>query len=111
MIFKNKKLGRTVNDDNLMYKEFGKKRAHKLKVRLSELLSVVTMEDFKHLPGNYHKLNNERNEQWACDLDKNHQLIFKPIANPVPEDNDEKSNCSEIKAISILEIINHHKEQ
>jgi toxin HigB-1 len=111
MNFKDKKLGKIVNDDNLMYRKFGRKRTHKLKLRLSELLNAVTLEDVRHLPGHYQELNNDRKGQWACDLDNNYKLIFQPIENPVPEDNVGKFIWSEIKAITIVEIIKHHKGQ
>ena len=76
--FSNKKLEKLANDDSKCLKEFGKLRADKYKIRLSQLRFAQTLEDVRMMPGNYHELTGNRKGQWACDLDQPYRLVFEP---------------------------------
>ncbi|MCB0645125.1 MAG: type II toxin-antitoxin system RelE/ParE family toxin [Saprospiraceae bacterium] len=108
--FTHKKLENLVNDERKMLKEFGKIRAQKLRLRLTQLLDAESLEDVKFLPGNYHELKNERKGQWACDLDQPYRLIFTPHEDPIPTNADGQYIWIEIKGVEVIEIINYHKE-
>lgn len=109
--FADKKFGKTANDDKKMVKEFGKLRAGKIRSRLSQLQAAKTLEDVRHLPGNYHELTNNRKRQWACDLDQPYRLIFEPHENPIPANEDGQYIWLKIVGVEIIEIVNYHKEK
>lgn len=109
--FSDKKLGKLVNDDRKMLKELGKQRAEILRRRLSQLRDASTLEDVRHLPGNYHELGNNRKGQWACDLDQPYRLVFTPHNNPVPVNEYGQYIWLEITGVEVIEIINYHKER
>ncbi len=106
--FANNKLEKIANDQKKMLAELGKKRAEKLQIRLDDIRGAITLEDVKHLPGNYHELTGNRKGQWACDLDNPYRLVFEPHENPIPTDKDGKYIWIEIKGVEILEIVNYH---
>lgn len=109
--FKSKKLQKAANNDRLLVKEFGKLRAEKIRLRLTQLEDALTLEDVRYLAGNYHELINDRKGQWACDLDQPFRLIFEPHENPIPTDKDGRYIWIEITGVEIVEIVNYHKEK
>lgn len=94
-----------------MNSKLGKNRAKKLKARLTQLQAASTLEDVRHLPGNYHELTGDRKGQWACDLDQPYRLIFTPHENPIPVNDDGQYIWVEIKGIEVIEIVNYHNEK
>lgn len=109
--FSDKKLRKMANDDNNCLKEMGKNRAKFFRLRLNQLAIAETLEDIRHLPGNYHALIGNRKGQWACDLDQPYRLIFKPNKSPIPTDEHGAYIWLEIKGVEVVEIINYHKEK
>jgi toxin HigB-1 len=108
--FKDRNLKKCANDDRKLQKTFGKLRADKIKLRLSQLKGAFALEDVRYLAGNWHELSANRKGQWACDLDQPYRLIFEPHEIPIPIDNNGKYIWSEIKGVEMIEIINYHKE-
>jgi toxin HigB-1 len=108
--FSDKKLEKSVNDDRILWKNFGQLRAKKIRLRLVQLEDSSTLEDLRNLPGNWHELTENRKGQWACDLDQPYRLIFEPCEKPVPTDENGKYIWVEIKCVEVIEIINYHKE-
>ena len=76
--------------------------------RLNDLYGACSLEEVKNLPGRYHELTGNRKGQWACDLDHPYRLIFQPIEEPIPTDENGKYIWLEIKEIEIIEIIDYH---
>ena len=109
--FDKKKLEKYANNDRLAQKELGKRRADLFKERLDDLMAVQTLEDTRHLPGNFHELKANRKGQWACDLDHPYRLIFEPHENPIPTNDDGQYLWIKIKGVEIIEIVNYHKEK
>lgn len=108
--FRTRKLERLANDDIKCIKVLGELRARLLKRRLSDLLAADTLEDLRYAPGHYHELTGDRKGQWACDLDQPYRLVFEPHESPVPEDEDGKYKWTEIKGVSIFEIVDYHSK-
>ncbi len=106
--FTNRKLNKIANDDRKMIKELGKKRAEKLKLRLTQLQDAETLEDVRNLPGSYHELTSNRKGQWACDLDQPYRLVFKPHEDPIPSNEQGQYIWLEIIGVEIMEIIDYH---
>jgi toxin HigB-1 len=111
IIFADKKLEKLVNDDRKILKEFGKNRANFLRRRLTQLEDATTLEEVRYLPGNYHELTSNRKGQWSCDLDQPYRLVFIPIENPIPTNDDGQYIWSEIRGVEVIEITNYHKEK
>ncbi|MCH8525474.1 MAG: type II toxin-antitoxin system RelE/ParE family toxin [Balneolales bacterium] len=109
--FSDKKLEKLANNDRKMQRELGPVRAKILRRRLSQLQDAVTLEDVRNLPGNYHELTGDRKGQWACDLDQPYRLVFTPLEDPIPTNNDGQYIWIEIVGVEIIEIINYHKER
>lgn len=97
--FVDKKLRQLANDKRKLTKEFGKVRADKIRNRLNQLHVATTLEEVRHLPGNYHELTGNRKGQWACDLDQPYRLVFTPQENPIPTNKDGQFLWIEIKGI------------
>jgi toxin HigB-1 len=106
--FKDKSLKKYVNDDRKLQREYGKTRANKIKIRLSQLQASDTLEDTRNLAGNWHELKQDRKGYWACDLDQPYRLIFRPHENPIPVDSNGKYIWSKIKGVEIIEIKDYH---
>jgi toxin HigB-1 len=106
-----KKFEKLANDDRKRIKEFGKLRAEKIKIRLAQLRFAISLEEVRHLPGNFHELTNNRKGQWACDLDQPYRLIFTAHQKPIPTNANGSYIWMEIKGIEIIEVINYHKEK
>ncbi len=109
--FTDKKFEKLANDDRKLVKEFGKLRADKIKVRLAQLRYATTLEEVRHLPGNYHELTGNRKAQWACDLDQPYRLIFTPHENPIPVNEHGQYVWKEIIGVEVIEVVNYHKDK
>ena len=108
--FADKKLGKLANDDRKPVKAFGVLRAEKIKARLAQLRFAATLEEARHLPGNYHELTKDRKGQWACDLDQPYRLVFTPHENPIPTNEHGQYVWMDITGVEVIEIVNYHKE-
>ncbi len=106
--FKNTKLEKTVSDPRKCAKEFGKRRADLLQLRIQQLARATTLEDVRYLAGHYHELKEDRKGQWACDLDQPYRLIFEPHEDPIPTDSNGRFVWIEIKGVEVVEIVNYH---
>jgi len=108
IIFRNNKLRKQANNDHLLIRAYGKERALRIKQRLDDLLAAETLEAVRYLPGKYHELKGKRKGQIACDIGHPYRLIFRPVANPLPINNDGQLIWSEITIIEIIEIVDYH---
>jgi proteic killer suppression protein len=100
ILFASKKLQKLANDEQRMLQQLGKKRAILFRRRLTQLEDAGNLQALYDLPGRFHKLSGNRNNQWACDLDQPYRLNFTPVTD----------DSSEIKAIAveIIEIVDYH---
>jgi proteic killer suppression protein len=106
--FDDNKLRKYANNDKQAIKKLGQRRADLYKQRLDDLFDASTLEDVRHLPGNYHELKGNRKGQWACDLDHPYRLIFEPHENPIPANESGQYIWLEIKGVEIIEIVDYH---
>jgi len=109
--FTDSDLEKQANNDKLCVKVHGKIRAKILKKRLDHLASAISLEDCRHLPGHYHELKNDLKGYWACDLDQPYRLIFRPIEDPIPINEDGQYLWSELSGVEIVRIADYHKER
>ncbi|TXD47773.1 type II toxin-antitoxin system RelE/ParE family toxin [Polaribacter sp. IC073] len=106
--FNTNKLKKYANDDSLAVKKLGKRQSELYKQRLDDLTAAETLEDVRYLPGKYHELVKNRKGQWACNLVHPYRLIFVPLENPIPSNDDGQYIWIEIKGIEIIEIEDYH---
>lgn len=105
--FSEKILKKIANDDKKLIQRFGPKRAKLIRRRLDDMAAAETLEDLRHVPGNYHELKANRKGQWACNLDHPYRLLFVPHENPIPTENGNYI-WIEIKGVDITEIKDYH---
>ena len=89
-------------------KELGSRRGKLFLMRLNDLRDADTLEDTRHLPGNFHELTGNRKGQWACNLDQPYRLIFEPHEMPIPTNDHGQYRWIEIKGVEIVEIVDYH---
>ena len=106
--FNNKKLETYANNESKGNKKLGAIRFKRFKMRIDALHAAKTLEDLRHLQGNFHELVQDRKGQWACSLDGAYRLIFKPHENPIPKNEDGQYLWIEIKGVEVIEIVNYH---
>ncbi len=80
----------------------------KLKKRLDDLRAADNLSVVKTLPGRCHALKGNRSGQWAIDLEQPKRLIFEPIGDPLPINEDGWLNTDDVKAICLLEVVDYH---
>lgn len=106
--FRNNNLKKCANNDRVGIKNLGAERFKKYKKRLDQLRASNTLEDLRQQPGRFHELTQNKKGKWACDLDHPYRLIFEPLENPIPTDNDGKYLWIEIKGVEIIDIEDYH---
>lgn len=80
----------------------------KLKKRLDDLFAAGNLSVMKILPGRCHPLRENRSGQWAIDLEQPYRLVFEPVGDPLPINEDGWLITDEVKAICLLEVIDYH---
>lgn len=103
-----KVLVRAAKDERYSIRKLGAARTEWYYKRLGQLLAAKCLEDVRNLPGNYHELKGDRKGQWACNLDNPYRLIFRPLEDPIPTDEDGKYIWAEILGVEIEEVVDYH---
>jgi proteic killer suppression protein len=106
--FRDKRLRGLIENNRKLLKEFGLVRSKKLILRLTQLEDAMNLEEVRYLPGNYHELQHNRKGQWSCDLDQPYRLVFTPMEDPIPANENGQFIWIEITGVEILEIIDYH---
>ena len=106
--YKNNTLRKYAENAKFSVQKLGPRRSELYLKRIGDLLAAETLEDVRHLPGNFHDLKENRKGQWACNLDNPYRLIFEPHEKPIPTNPNGQYIWCEIKGVEILEIDNYH---
>lgn len=106
--FRTKKLAKIVNTHKKLVKTYGDIGAKKIGQRLGDIRDAESLEDLRYAPGRYHELKEDRKGQWACDVQHPYRIIFKPIQDPIPTNEDGQYLWIKIIAIEIIEITDYH---
>lgn len=59
-------------------------------------------------PPRCHQLTEDRDEQFAVDLEHPKRLVFCPNHDPIPRNEDGGIDKDQVTAIEILEVIDYH---
>jgi proteic killer suppression protein len=109
ILFKTAKLQKECNNEKLMARRFGSKRAVLLKRRLSELVAFTALEDLRNLPqARCHELKGNLKGCLSVDLDHPYRLVFEPAHNPVPKKPDGGLDWSKVTEIKIIGVEDTH---
>ena len=110
--FNNKKLEKESNDDVLLVRKHGKKRARLIMRRLTQLRAANCLSDLGppyQGQGRCHELHGNRKGQFSIDLDHPYRLLFQPGHNPVPQREEGGIDWLQITVIEILSIEDTHE--
>lgn len=110
ILFKTTKLEKECNNENLMIKRFGTKRAKLLKRRLAEFAAANALEELRNLPkARCHELKGNRKGQLSVDLDHPYRLVFEPANNPIPKKPDGGLDWTKVTMIKIFGVEDTHE--
>ena len=110
--FADSKLEKECNDERLLLRRHGDRRAVKLKTRLGVFREAKVLADLGPPyagPHRCHELKGDRAGQLSVDLDHPYRLIFLPNHDPIPLREEGGLDWSRITAIKILGIEDTHE--
>ena len=107
--FKSRKLEKTLNSQDLLKRMYGNRLARVIMMRLAVLANASTLAAIPHTPPERrHQLTDDRDGQYAVDLDHHNRLIFAPNHDPVPVLDDGGIDIQRVTAITIMEVTDYH---
>ena len=110
IIFSGRKLERECNDQKLLVRRHGSRRAKLIQKRLTQLRAANVLEDIRNLPQlRCHELKGNRDEQLSVDLDHPYRLILVPANDPIPRKPDGGLDWKKVTAIRILGVEDTHE--
>ncbi len=90
-------------------RSYGLRMASVIKTRMEMLASLGNLAKLSmHTPGRMHPLSGDRKGQFAVDLTGPYRLVFEPDYDPVPLKADGGVDLEEVRAITILEVVDYH---
>ena len=105
--FKTSRLAKTCSTRKKSVRKWGDRIAKLVGLRLEELASAETLEDFRRLPHTgFHPLKGTRKRQFAVNVGHPHRLVFEP-AVPPPKAADGSLDLAAIKAIRVIEVVDY----
>ena len=106
------KLKKTLGDEAVCQKQYGRDMMKKIMLRLNELRAAVSLMDFwppMSGPERCHELKGDRVGTFSIDLKQPYRLLFVPIEESDPEDrSDEQKRWASITKIEIVAIEDTH---
>lgn len=109
IVFKSKKLEKTLNSETEMYRKYGKEIGRLVMRRLQFLRAAPTLGDVPQKPPERcHELSGDRKGEFAVDLKHPYRLIFRPYHDPVPGKKDSGIDLNKITVIEIISIEDYH---
>jgi len=109
ILFSSKKFNKECNDQRLLIKRQGQRRARRIRARLDDLRAAANLDTMRFLPGRCHELKGDRSGQLSLDLDHPYRLIFEPANQPVPTKPDGGLDWKAITAIRIIGVEDTHE--
>jgi len=106
--FQDLKLRDECNNQRLLTRRQGVRRAKKIRQRLDDLKAADNLSVMKNLPGRCHELTGDRHGQLSLDLDHPWRLIFVPADDPASIKDDDGIDWQNVRVIKILGIEDTH---
>jgi toxin HigB-1 len=107
--FKTDKLRKEFEDERALSRNRGAVQAEKIKTRLMQLESALTLEQLRNQPGHFHPLTEDKSGWLACDLDGPFRLIFEVANVPVPQLEIGGLDWSKVTHVRIRGVLNYHE--
>ena len=99
--FSNKKLKKQFSNATEIKKAFGE-MAKKVSVRYDQMRNSPNLMIFMQIPAaDCHQLKGNRTGEWAASISVNHRLIFEIDHDPIPTNEDNSIDTSEVTNIMI----------
>ena len=109
ILFKNKKLERTLSDRKALVQHYGADQAKKIQQRLLELQAAENLHTLRSLPQvRAHELAGNRAGQISLDLKHPYRLLIVPAYDDPPRKNDGGLDCEKVTKIKIVEVEDTH---
>ncbi len=109
IIFKSRGLEKECNQQALLVRRHGAKRAMLIRRGLDELKAAQTLDIMGFLrPARCHELKGSRAGELSVDLDHPYRLVFKPDHNPLPTKPDSGLDWTQVTSIKILGVEDTH---
>ncbi len=109
IIFEKDKFEKECNNQKLLIKKYGERKAKIIRRRLDDLASADNLEVMRFLPGRSHELKGDRKGQISIDLEHPYRLIFIPANDPVPLKSDGGLEWKQVTIIKILGVVDTHE--
>lgn len=107
IIFTSKKIQKTCSDKKVMIRELGPQRTAKLMQRMMELDAAPNMSQIPTHAG-CHPLTGKRAGCYAVHLSQPYRLVFRPVFDEAPLNEDGGLDLSRVDKIKIIEIVDYH---
>jgi len=108
IVFKDNNFKEECNDQRLLQRKHGAKRAKKIRQRLDDLRAANVLEDMRNLPGRCHELTHNKEGQFSLDLDHPYRLIFESADEPIPTKQDGGIDWTKVTIIRIIGVEDTH---
>lgn len=107
--FATSKLAKECNDQALLVRRQGPRRAKLIRRRLDQLRFAVTLAEVRTLPQTRcHELTGDLAGKLAVDLDDPYRLLFEPSNDPIPQKPDGGLDWAHVTAVRILGVEDYH---
>ena len=109
--FANSKFAKSCNNERLLVRRYGKRRATLIMRRLTQLRAAPTLDTF-HPPytgaTRCHELTGSRKGVFSIDLDHPYRLLFEPAHDPIPTRPEGGIDWAHVTAIQIIGVEDTH---
>lgn len=104
-MLRSEKIRKSCNNGAKLNRQFGKRKADLIGLRLQQLNALATLADSYTVPQlRCHVLSGDWKGCFAVDSVNPYRIIFKPANDPLPLLNDGGLDKSKVTAIRILEV-------
>lgn len=109
ILFRSKKLQKSLENDRERVKTYGADRGKKLKQRLDDLRAAPCLNDISRLPpARCHELGLNRKGQLSVDIGHPFRLVFIVANDPIPLKVDGGLDWHAVTAVEVLEVEDTH---
>ena len=106
--FQDPKFRDECNNQKLLVKRQGARRAKKINQRLDDLRAAENLSIMRNLPGRCHELSGDHRGQLSLDLDHPWRLIFVPADDPPSIKSDGGIDWPNVRVVKIIGIEDTH---
>lgn len=105
--YASKDLGKTLTDDRLVRKKYGKV-SDAIKARLADLRAVESLDDMRNMPGKIEELRQDRKGQFSIRISANWRMILIPANDPVPTKSDGGIDWTAVSSVTVIKMEDYH---